>query len=92
MNALGFPRRCYRVIGQLRARQLLGETPFLDEVSCASFGYERTWKLWPDREKPSNKWAQCKALADKDLGLFVDGIVGHLDERLWELPGLRFCA
>ena len=55
VNALGFQRRCYRVIGHLRARHVLGETPFLDEVTCASPAHESTWKFWPDQEKPSNK-------------------------------------
>jgi len=34
VNALVFQRTCYRVTGHLRARQVLGETPFLDEVTA----------------------------------------------------------
>ena len=92
VNALGFHGRCYRVTGHLRARQVLGETPFLDEVTCASPAYESSCKLRPDQQKPSNKWLRRKALPNKDLGPFVEGIVGHLDGRCEGLSGTRFFA
>ena len=45
VNALGFHGTCYRVTGHLRARQVLGKTPLLDEVTRASRGYESTWSF-----------------------------------------------
>jgi len=62
VNALGFQRTCYRVTGHLRARHVLGKTPFLDEVTRATPGYESTWKFLPDQQKPSNKCFRRNAL------------------------------
>ena len=92
VNALGFQRRCYMVTGHLRARHVLGKTPFLDEVTCASPGHESTWRFGPDQQKPPNKCFRRKALPNMDLGLFVDGIVGHLDGLFQGLSGTRFSA
>ena len=92
VNALGFQRRCYGVTGHLRARHVLGETPFLDEVTRASPRYESTWRFRPNQEKPSNKCFRRKALRGMDLGRFVGGIVGHLDGLFQGLAGTRFSA
>jgi len=92
VNALGFHGRCYRVTGHLRARHVLGKTPFLDEVTRASPRYESTWSFRPDQQKPSNKCFRRNALPNIDLGLFMDGIVGHLDGLFQGLPGTRFSA
>ncbi len=76
VNALGFHGTCYRVIGHLRARHVLGKTPLLDEVTRASRERESTSRFWPNQQKPSNKCFRRKALPNIDLGLAVDGIVG----------------
>ena len=92
VNALGFHGTCYRVTGHLRARQVLGETPFLDEATCASPGHESTWRFWADQQKPSNKCFRRNMLWRMGLGRFLDGFIGHLDGRFWGLPGVRFFA
>ena len=92
VNALGFQGMCYRVIGHLRARHVLGKTPFLDEVTRASLGYESTWKFRPPQQKPSNKWFRRNVLPGMDLGPFIGAIVGHLEGRFQRLPGVWFCA
>jgi len=40
VNALGFQRRCYRVIGHLRARLFAGKTAFLDARSAQHAGWK----------------------------------------------------
>ena len=80
------------VTGHLRARHVLGETPFLDEVTCASRELESTWRFGSDQEKPSNKYFRRNALPGMDLGRFIVGFVGHLDGRFKGLPGVRFSA
>jgi len=92
VNALGFHGTCYRVIGHLRARHVLGKTPFLDKVTRASPGYESTWKFRANQEKPSNKWFRRNTLRGMDLGLLMDGIVGHLDGLFQGLPGVLVLA
>ena len=92
VNALGFHGTCYGVTGQVRARHVLGETPFLDEVTRATPGYESTWRFRPDQEKPSNKCFRRNTFAGKGLGRFMDGFVGHLDGLFRGLPGMRFSA
>ena len=62
VNALGFQGMCYRVTGHLRARQVLGKTAFLDDVTLASPGHESTWTVLTNQEKPSNKSSRRKAL------------------------------
>ena len=92
VNALGFHGRCYKVIGHLRARHVLGKTPFLDEVTRATPTYESIWNFRPNQEKPSNKWFRRNVLPGMDLGLFIVGIVGHLDGLFQGLSGTRFSA
>jgi hypothetical protein len=92
VNALGFHGTCYRVTGHLRARHVLGETPFLDEVTRASPGYESTWRFRPNQQKAPNKWLRRNTLWDMDLGMFMVGFVGHLDGGFRGLPGVRFSA
>ena len=92
VNALGFQRRCYRVIGHLRARHVLGKTHFLDEGTRASPGHESTWRFRRNQQKPSNKCFRRNACGGMDLGPFVEGIVGHLDGLFEGLPGTRFSA
>ena len=92
VNALGFQRTCYRVTGHLRARHVLGKTPFLDEVTRASPGYERTWTFRRNQEKPSNKCFRRNVLAGMDLGRVMGGFVGHLDGRFRTARGVRVVA
>jgi len=92
VNALGFHGTCYGVIGHLRARHVLGKTPFLDEVTRASPRYESTWRFWADQQKPSNNSCRRNALWGIHLGLFMVGFVGHLDGGFGPLPGVRFFA
>jgi len=92
VNALGFHGTCYMVTGHLRARHVPGKTPFLDEVTLASPGYESTCRFWPDQEKPPNKWFRRNALRGMDLGLLMGGIVGHLDGLFQGLPGVPVLA
>jgi len=92
VNALGFQRTCYGVIGHLRARHVLGKTPFLDEVTRATPGHESTWRFWPDQEKPSNNCFRRNTFRGIGLGLVVGGIVGHLDGLFPGLSGTRCAA
>ena len=80
---------CYRVTGHLRARQVLGKTAFVDEVTPASPGYESTWTLRANQEKPSNNRVRRKALRNIDLGLVVGSFVGRLDGRFRGISGIR---
>ena len=90
VNALGLQRTCYGVIGHLRARHVLGKTPFLDEVTGTSPGHESTWRARPGQEKPSNKCLRRNALWGLGLGRFMGGLVGQLEGRFRGLPGVRF--
>ena len=92
VRALGSQGMCYRVTGHLRARHVLGETPFLDGVTRASPGYESTWRFRPNQEKPSNKCFRRNACRGMDLGLLMGGIVGHLDGLFWGLPSVPVLA
>ena len=78
--------------GQVRARYVPGETPFLDEVTRASPGYESTWKSRPGQEKPSNKRLRRNVFPAMDLGGFMDELIGHLDGWFRTALGVRFWA